>query len=128
MKNKKVLIIVGVIILVISILIYIFIITSTNDKNDQNNVVKSNFTIPSDYLKKIENHMSYVDGPDIDYYIYNDKIIIDRNSFYPLGQYSYNHEHTITVYENLEINENNINNYKELIQDKKGKVVLHIYR
>ena len=127
MKNKKVLIIVGIIILIISILIYIFISTST--KNDQNDVVKSNFTIPGDYLKKIENHMSHVDGPDIDYYIYNDKIIIDKNNYYPLGQYSYNHEHTITVYENLEINnENNINNYKELIQDKEGKVVLHIYK
>ncbi len=82
MKNKKVLIIVGVIILVISILIYIFISTSTNDKND---VVKSNFTIPSDYLKKFENHMSHVDGPDIDYYIYNDKIIIDKNNICNLG-------------------------------------------
>ena len=35
--------------------------------------------------------MSYLDGTDEDIYVYNDKIIVEKNSYFPIGQYSYTH-------------------------------------
>lgn len=115
MKHKKTLVIIGIIVLILFAVVSLLTVSYHN----------AHFTIPDNYLQKFENHMSYVDGPDVDYYIYKDKIIVDEQSYYPLG-HSITHERTITLYDNLEINETNLKNYLTIIKDRKGKVVLHI--
>jgi len=120
----KIILISFIIIFILTLLIYIIY----NSNNGKENVIESNFTIPGNYLHKYESHMQYVDGADVDYYIYSDKIIVDTRNSYPLGQYSYTYEHTIKLYDNLTIDEINSNDYHKLIQNKKGKIVLHEYK
>ncbi len=85
--------------------------------------LKINFTIPDDYIRKDEDYNSYMDGSDADYYIYDNKVIVDTVSYFPDGLYSYTKERTVTLYNNL--NENEIKNYKNTIYNKKGKVLFH---
>ncbi len=85
--------------------------------------LKINFTIPDDYIRKDESYDSYRDGSDTDYYIYDNKVIVDTVSYFPDGLYSYTKERTVTLYNNL--NENEIKNYKNTIYNKKGKVLFH---
>ena len=85
--------------------------------------LKINFTIPDDYIRKDEDYNSYMDGSDADYYIYDNKVIVDTVSYFPDGLYSYTKERTVTLYNNL--NENEIKNYKNTIYTKKGKVLFH---
>ena len=61
--RKKSIIIMIIILLIIGVLI---ILTHKNSK----------YIIPDNYIKKIEKHMSYLDGTDEDIYVYNDKIIV----------------------------------------------------
>ena len=111
---KKKIYFIMIVVLVVCIAIGIFIINN-----------KKSFSIPDNYIDKIEDHKSYIDGPDIDYYIYSDKIIEVINSYYPLGQFSYTHECKILVYENLK--QEDIQNYKSYTQENEGKIVLHTY-
>lgn len=76
----------------------------------------SKYIIPDNYINKIEKHMSYLDGTDEDIYVYDDKIVVEKNSYYPYGQYSYSHCKTITIYKGI--------NDPEEIKEKKGKTVL----
>ena len=85
--------------------------------------LKINFTIPDDYIRKDESYDSYRDGSDTDYYIYDNKVIVDTVSYFPDGLYSYTKERTVTLYNHL--NENEIENYKNTIYNKKGKVLFH---
>ena len=85
--------------------------------------LKINFTIPDDYIRKDEDYNSYMDGSDSDYYIYDNKVIVDTVSYFPDGLYSYTKERTVTLYNNL--NENEIKNYKNTIYTKQGKVLFH---
>ena len=112
MKKKYFFII--LIVVVLCIVIGIFVINN-----------KKSFSIPDNYIDKIEDHKSYIDGADIDYYIYSDKIIKVINNSYPVGQYSYTHERKILVYENLK--QEDIQNYRTYTQENKGKIVLHTY-
>ena len=73
------------------------------------------YVIPDDYVRKIENYMSYLDGSDEDIYVYNDKIIVEENSYYPYGQHLYTHCRTITSYKGI--------NDPEKIKEKNGKIV-----
>ena len=111
---KKIYFFITIIVLVICIAIWLFIINN-----------KKSFSIPDNYIDKIEDHKSYIDGADIDYYIYSDKIVKVINNYYPVGQYSYTHEREILVYENLK--QEDIHNYKSYTQENKGKIVLHTY-
>ena len=72
MKNikKKSIIIVIIILLVIGVL---SILIHKNSK----------YIIPDNYIKKIEKHMSYLDGPDEDIYVYDDKIVVEENGLEP---------------------------------------------
>ena len=101
--RKKSIIIMIIILLIIGVLI---ILTHKNSK----------YIIPDNYIKKIEKHMSYLDGTDEDIYVYNDKIIVEKNSYFPIGQYSYTHCKIITIYKGI--------NDPEKIKEKKGKIVL----
>ena len=47
---------------------------------------------------------------------YNDKIIVEENSYFPIGQYSYTHFKIITIYKGI--------NDPEKIKEEKGKIVL----
>ena len=85
--------------------------------------LKINFTIPDNYIRKDEDYNSYMDGSDSDYYIYDNKVIVDTVSYFPDGLYSYTKERTVTLYNHL--NENEIENYKNTIYNKKGKVLFH---
>ena len=85
--------------------------------------LKINFKIPDDYIRKDESYDSYRDGSDIDYYIYDNKVIVDTVSYFPDGLYPYTKERTVTLYNHL--NENEIKNYKNTIYNKKGKVLFH---
>ena len=85
--------------------------------------LKINFTIPDNYIRKDEDYNSYMDGSDSDYYIYDNKVIVDTVSYFPDGLYSYTKERTVTLYNHL--NENEIKNYKNTIYNKKGKVLFH---
>ena len=49
-------------------------------------------------------------------YVYNDKIIVEENSYFPIGQYSYTHCKIITIYKGI--------NDPEKIKEEKGKIVL----
>ena len=84
-----------------------------------------NYQIPSDYIKKFENHMSYIDAGDVDYYIYKDKIIVDTQNYYPVGApHSYSRE--VVEYNDL----NNLEELDSLIQIQqllKGKVGNVVY-
>ena len=100
MKKKSI-----IIMIVILLVIFIGLIIYKNRK----------YVIPDDYVRKIENHMSYLDGSNEDIYVYNDKIIVVENSYYPDGQYSYNFCRTITIYKGI--------NDPEKIKEKKGKIV-----
>ena len=105
MKNmkKKSIIIVIIILLVIGVL---SILIHKNSK----------YIIPDNYIKKIEKNMSYLYGPDEDIYVYDDKIVVEENLYYPDGQYSYRHCKTITIYKGI--------NDPEKIKEEKGKIVL----
>lgn len=100
--RKKSIIIMIIILLIIGVLI---ILTHKNSK----------YIIPDNYIKKIEKHMSYLDGTDEDIYVYNDKIIVEENSYYPYGQHLYTHCRTITIYKGI--------NDPEKIKEKNGKIV-----
>ena len=101
--RKKSIIIMIIILLIIGVLI---ILTHKNSK----------YIIQDNYIKKIEKHMSYLDGTDEDIYVYNDKIVVEKNSYYPNGQYSYSHCKIITIYKGI--------NDPEKIKEEKGKIVL----
>ena len=58
--------------------------------------------------------MSYLDGTDEDIYVYNDKIIVEENSYFPIGQYSYTHCKIITIYKG-------INDPEKIKEEKKSK-------
>lgn len=62
MKRRKIIII--IVILLVSCLLIVFI---------NNN---SKYLIPDNYIDKIVDNRSYVDGPDKTIYVYNDKIIV----------------------------------------------------
>lgn len=112
MKGKKIVwIIISCIVIILSILIGIL------------EYKKSYFKIPENYISKDEAHYSYIDGSDIDYYVYKDKIIVDEMSYFPADKYSYTSERTVTIYKNL--NENEIKNYKNTIKNRKGKIIFH---
>lgn len=64
------------IIIVIIILLVIGVLSILIHKN-------SKYIIPDNYIKKIEKHMSYLDGPDEDIYVYDDKIVVEENLYYP---------------------------------------------
>lgn len=85
--------------------------------------LKINFKIPDDYIRKDEDYNSYMDGSDSDYYIYDNKIIVDTVSYFPAGIYSYTKERTVILYNHL--NEKEIKNYKNTIENKNGKVLFH---
>lgn len=121
-QNKIKITIIDKIISITSIIIFILSLLTYIIYNSNNN-----FTIPNNYLQKFELHMSHLDGADIDYYVYNDKIIVDSRNYYPVG-HSYTYEQTIELYSNLTIDETNLNDYLKLIQNKKGKIVSHTYR
>ena len=101
--------------------------SNENTAEDSNNDSNKSYEIPNDYIKKFDKNTSYVDGPDITYYIYKDKIITDKNSYYPVGSPSGStHERTITLYDNLNINENGSDDYYlNLIENNNGKIVFH---
>ena len=111
---KKVLIIVGLLIVAVVIGIIFF-----------KGGTKGNYTLPEDYIRKFENHQSFVDGPDNNYYIYKNKIIEVQNNHYPVGAPKGTHERKITVY-NVRGADSilTINGVYNAIKDKKGRVVL----
>ena len=84
---KKVLIIVGLLIVAVVIGIIFF-----------KGGTKGNYTLPEDYIRKYEDHRAYLDGPDNDYYLYKNKIIKVQNNYYPVGAPKGKHERKITVY------------------------------
>lgn len=94
-----------IIMIVIFLIIFIGVLIYKNRK----------YVIPDDYVRKIENHMSYLEGSDEDIYVYNDKIIVEENSYYPYGQHLYTHCRTITIYKGI--------NDPEKIKEKNGKIV-----
>lgn len=83
------------------------------------------FTIPENYIMKFEDNMAIVDGPDINFYLYQDKIIVESKSIYPVGT-PHNSDYTVTIYENLGdiSNITNLTEVRNLIQNKNGKVVI----
>ena len=101
--RKKSIIIMIIILLIMGVLIILI------HKN-------SKYIIPDNYIKKIEKHKSYLDGTDEDIYVYNYKIIVEENSYFPIGQYSYTHCKIITIYKGI--------NDPEKIKEEKGKIVL----
>ncbi len=112
---KKVLIIVGILILVV-IAVGMFLYRGR---------ITGNYTLPEDYIRKYEDHRAYLDGPDNDYYIYKNKIIQVQNNHYPVGAPKGKHERKITVY-NVRGADSilTINGVYNAIKDKKGRVVL----
>lgn len=113
MKKKKI-----VVFSIISIIIILGISIVIKDYE------KKNFKIPDGYIEYYESNKSYLDGPDIKFYIYTDKIIVDVMSYFPSDLYSYTKERTVTLYKDL--NESEIKNYKNTIENKKGKIILNI--
>lgn len=111
---KKVLIIIGILILAIGIGIVIY-----------NWGPKKNYTIPQDYLRKFVNNQAFLDGPNNTYYIYKNKIIEVQNNHYPVGAPKGTHERKITVY-NVRGADSilTINGVFNAIKGKKGRVVL----
>ena len=106
--------IVGIIIvLIIGVAVLVFLKTSNS------------FEISQDYIRKIESHYSYVDGPDIDYYIYDNKIVKETNSYYPVGS-KYNHTREIVVYEGIENAKDigTLSQVQNVLNGKSGKIVL----
>lgn len=87
MKRRKIIII--VIILLVSCLLIVFI---------NNN---SKYLIPNNYIDKIVDNRSYVDGSDKTIYVYNDKIIVEEDDYFPDGQFLYRHCKSIIVYRGI---------------------------
>jgi len=87
-----------------------------------------NFTIPENYKLKLQDNKSYVDGPNITYYIYDNKIITENISYFPLGHPKGTKCHTIIVYNNVITNNiKEINDIYKLIENKKGYQVYKSY-
>ena len=114
--KKKIIITISVIILLIILSFIIWKLT---------------YTIPEYYNLKLENNMSFVDGPDETYYIYDDKIIVETKSYFPDGQnpFGLNQNHTIEIFndENA-VNINTLNGIYNLINNKDGKIVYNVWK
>ena len=89
-----------------------------------NSKKSSDILIPDNYNLTIKNDLSYVDGPDTTYYIYNNKIIVEKVSSYPLG-YKYSGEREITLFENIDTM--GVNSLYNLPKLDNGKVLLKEY-
>ena len=76
----------------------------------------NSFIIPDNYILKYSKRFSAVDGSDDDYYIYNDKVIHEMKSYSPIKN-----SHKITIYENLDINTNEIETY---VNNQKTKDII----
>ena len=115
MKSKKLpIIVISIIAVVLVVIAGVFFLNRNSD-----------YTIPDGYLHKFTSYLSNVDGPDTDYYVYSDKIIVEENLYYPSGHPS-NTTHTrkITLYENLTPEVNSLEDVLTAIKDQQGKVVL----
>ena len=66
-----------------------------------NSKKRSEVLIPDNYNLTIKNDLSYVDGPNTTYYIYDNKIIVEKINSYPLG-FKYSVEREITLFENID--------------------------
>ena len=104
MKRRKIIII--IVILLVSCLLIVFI---------NNN---SKYLIPDNYIDKIVDNRSYVDGPDKTIYVYNDKIIVEEDDYFPDGQFLYRHCKSITVYKGIS-DPNEIDEVKWIVIFKK---------
>ena len=113
--NKKILIIIIVVLLVIIGGIIII------QNNNYNAIFNSSYTIPNDYKLKLENNLSDIDGPDTTYYIYNDKVITEEDSYFPLGQFPYTNKKTIILYSNIDTT--NINTLNDIPKLENGVIL-----
>ena len=113
MKSKKILIIILAIILVIAVVIGLVYMNSINKE----------YVIPEGYTKTLQFNMSHVDGPDITYYVYEDKVIAESILVVPVGA-PYPGNHIITEYNNISTkNVTTVEDVRELIKDVEGKEV-----
>lgn len=115
MKNKKFFIVIVGVIAVILVGVLGFFILNRN----------SSFTIPDGYLHKFTSHLSHLDGPDTDYYVYADKVIVEENASYPSG-HSTTHERKITLYDELTTKATSLEEVLTALKGKEGRVVLHV--
>lgn len=116
MKKKLIILLIILLIAIIGVLIW----KITTSKN---------FSIPEDYNLKLQENNSNIDGEDIIYYVYNNKIIIEKISYYPLGHPKGTMHRVVTIYEDVITSDiKEINDIRSLINNKKGKEVYNAYK
>ena len=64
-------------------------------------VLTVKLTITVHKIDKIVDNRSYVDGSDKTIYVYNDKIIVEEDDYFPDGQFLYRHCKSIIVYRGI---------------------------
>lgn len=111
MKNKKILII--ILILVIVIVVGVLYMTSKEKE----------YVIPEGYRVTLQYNMSHFDGPDITYYIYENKVIAESKFIFPVGA-PYSGTYTIIEYNNVSTeNITTTEALREILKNVEGKEV-----
>ena len=132
MDKKSIIVIssISIFLLLVVLLVLVFLnkdFSNTNTSNNISNTTSDNSTeiIPNDYKIKFTDDKSSVDGPKKVYYVYNDKIIEEKTSYYPVGHPSGTYSYTVTEYKNIKTDEiEDISDVYDAIRDEKGNIIL----
>ena len=82
----------------------------------------NNSLIPDNYNLKLIDDYKMVDGPSTTYYIYDNKIIVEKITYYPLGS-PYHKTRTIELFE--KVNTSTIKNVQNIPNLENGKILLN---
>lgn len=111
-KNHKITAIIIGIVTIAVVIICAIILTNLGHRY-------GNYKIPDGYISTYRNDMQYIDGPNMIYYIYSDKIILEETSVFPSGS-PHGSTRTIKLYRN-------ITDIKDITPDN-GEVIAEEYQ
>lgn len=131
MDKKSIIVIssISIFLLLVVLLVLVFLnkdFSNTNTSNNISNTTSDNSTeiIPNDYKIMFTDDKSSVDGPKKVYYVYNDKIIEEKTSYYPVGHPSGTSSYKVTEYNNVKTKKiEDLSDVYDAIRNKKGNII-----